>query len=371
MKKKVFPKLFAQSSDGRQKEWSISVHEQKGGVCLIRRTHGFTDCKMQTTDKPVKSGKNLGKKNETTIYEQAVFDAKSLWNKKKDRSYKEKGSKSSSKNENDMSIPLPMLALDFKKRKHNIEYPAYAQPKLNGVRCFATRIDKTTIRYTSRNGKVFENLDHLNPTLLKKMKVGEILDGEIYVHGMTFQQIIRLVKKWRPETKDLEYHIYDTGNADLPFHKRLKWVNDNLSIKTLARKVNTVEIRTEQDVYDRHDEFVKEGYEGVIVRNREGMYKFTHRSKDLQKYKEFFDEEFVIIGGKCATGIHKGCVIFICDVGNGETVDVYPRGSLKMRRQMYKDLDKYIGKELTVRYQEKSEDGVPIFPVGIAVRDYE
>jgi hypothetical protein len=34
-------------------------------------------------------------------------------------------------------------------------------------------------------------------------------------------------------------------------------------------------------------------------------------------------------------------------------------------------LNQYIGQLLTVRYQEKSEDGVPIFPVGTGIRDYE
>jgi hypothetical protein len=30
-----------------------------------------------------------------------------------------------------------------------------------------------------------------------------------------------------------------------------------------------------------------------------------------------------------------------------------------------------VGQMLTVRFQEKSEDGVPIFPVGLGIRDYE
>ena len=31
----------------------------------------------------------------------------------------------------------------------------------------------------------------------------------------------------------------------------------------------------------------------------------------------------------------------------------------------------YVGKKLTVRYQELTDDGIPRFPVGIAIRDYE
>lgn len=370
MRTKKFPKLYALSSDGRQKEWSVSVHEQKDGVCMIRRTHGFTGHKMQTTNKPVKSGKNIGKKNETTIWEQAVFDANSLWNKKKDRAYTEK--KPTEKQRDPK--PLPMLALPFEKRKHNIKYPCYVQPKLDGVRCFAHKMDDETIEYTSRNGKVYETLEHLTPYLLKTMNVGDILDGEIYVHGMHFQNIVRLVKKLRPESKNLEYHVYDLANDRIDYSDRLR-VIEKIQLEGGGffpiKIVTTLMALCEDDIYEFHSDFVKSGYEGVIIRNRSGKYKFRHRSKDLQKYKEFKDEEFKIVGCREATGIHKGCAILQCELKNGETFDVYPRGTLEKRKRILEDIDNIIGKDLTVRYQGLSEDGVPIFPVGIIIRDYE
>jgi DNA ligase-1 len=50
---------------------------------------------------------------------------------------------------------------------------------------------------------------------------------------------------------------------------------------------------------------------------------------------------------------------------------VRPRGTHEDRADLFKDGDSYIGKKLTVRYQELTEDGIPRFPVGIAFRDYE
>jgi hypothetical protein len=38
---------------------------------------------------------------------------------------------------------------------------------------------------------------------------------------------------------------------------------------------------------------------------------------------------------------------------------------------MLEQADSFIGKMLTVKYQEMSPDGVPRFPSGIAIRDYE
>ena len=52
------------------------------------------------------------------------------------------------------------------------------------------------------------------------MKVGQILDGEIYIHGKSFQQIVRLVKKLRPESKTLQYHIYDIADQTKEYSNR-------------------------------------------------------------------------------------------------------------------------------------------------------
>ena len=40
-------------------------------------------------------------------------------------------------------------------------------------------------------------------------------------------------------------------------------------------------------------------------------------------------------------------------------------------KKMLEQADSFIGKMLTVKYQEMSPDGVPRFPCGVAIRDYE
>jgi len=48
-----------------------------------------------------------------------------------------------------------------------------------------------------------------------------------------------------------------------------------------------------------------------------------------------------------------------------------PKGSRKQRHIWYWNAKRYIGSSLTIRYQELTEDNVPVFNVGIAIRDYE
>jgi len=363
------PTLYSVSSKGKIKEWTISVNSNPDGSATIIRKHGYRGEKIQEIEKTISKGKNIGKANETTPYEQAVSEALSLRQKRLDTGFTE----TVPNLDTYVETELPMLAQPFEKRKHNIKYPAYVQPKLNGVRCLAKKVSNNKIVYMTRKGKEYTTLEHLTPTLLSIMKVGQILDGEIYIHGMKFQNIVRLVKKLRPESKNLEYHVYDLADSNMKFTDRFVELcmiaegNDKNGIIV----VSTPSVKFESEVYAYHNNYVSLGYEGVIIRNRDGMYKFDNRSSDLQKYKQFEDAEFEIVGGEMGTGLHDGCVIFRVKTKKNQFFNVYPRGSLEMRKEMYTNIKSYIGKMLTVRYQELSEDGIPIFPVGIEVRDYE
>jgi hypothetical protein len=83
------------------------------------------------------------------------------------------------------------------------------------------------------------------------------------------------------------------------------------------------------------------------------------------------DDEFEMVDGRAPEGSQEGCMVFKCATPDGGSFDVTPKGTFEEKREMFLNLESYIGKQLTVRYQEKSEDGIPIFPVGITVRDYE
>ena len=111
-------------------------------------------------------------------------------------------------------------------------------------------------------------------------------------------------------------------------------------------------------------------YEGAILRNRDSIYEFR-RSKHLQKFKTFSDDEFEIIDFKEGTGHDLGTVIWKCKTKSGKEFDVRPIGTVQERSELFKNGDILVGKMLTVTYQELSEFGVPRFPVGKTIRDYE
>ena len=60
-------------------------------------------------------------------------------------------------------------------------------------------------------------------------------------------------------------------------------------------------------------------------------------------------------------------MIWICK--KDKEFRVRPRGTIEQRKEWFKNGKKYIGKMLTVIYQELSEQNVPRFPVGKAIRE--
>ena len=129
-----------------------------------------------------------------------------------------------------------------------------------------------------------------------------------------------------------------------------------------------------------HDAFVAVGHEGIMIREPNSLYTYFDRTTDLLKYKDFIDEEFPIVDTYCEeqniNDESRDLICFWCGTPEGNKFKVQPKGTHIMRAEWWKDKEAFIGKQLTVRYQEMSgtkggATNVPVFPKGICVRDYE
>ena len=364
-----FPPLYGDASSGKRKLWTIEVLDRDDcGIIVV--SHGYEDGKIQRNERIITEGKNTGKKNATTAQTQAISEAQSLWNKKKDSGFSTESTDSIDKG----GVPLPMLAHDYNKRGKDILFPCYAQRKLDGVRCVAI----SGRGLFSRNGKSFSpHLTHIRGEI-DSLPADTILDGELYSDTLSFQEIVGLVKKETLKDGDhvrvrqIHLCVYDTIQPDITNKQRKKWLESLFISNTFSHLImlQTVVCNSVSDVKFFHSHYVEEGYEGIILRNILGKYKVGFRSSDLQKYKEFMDEDFKIVGFKEGDGLEKGCVIWTCETPAG-LFDCRPRGSHEERKAIFITGDSFIGKKLSVRFQEWTDDGKPRFPVGIMIRDYE
>ena len=384
-----FPELNGEAQTGKTKMWSIRVLERdyNGIICgVIETTHGYVDGKKQVNEKIITEGKNIGKKNETTPLQQAINEARSSWIKKKESGYTPIGVIDGDGNNSDDSdtctgnkgkgiyedVPLPMLAHDYNKRGKSIQFPCFVQRKFDGTRC----VGMPGKGLFSRNRKSYPHLNHIVAEI-NKLPPTIILDGELYSDTLTFQEIVGLVKretlKKGDEEKQLQikFYVYDLIN-DMPYEQR--YANLQILFKRYKFKylelVKTENCESEEKMKELHAQYVSENFEGIMLRNKQGAYK-NARSCDLQKFKEFFDDEYEVIGYEEGKGLEEGCVIWTCKTPEGKTFSCRPRGTREERMELYDNGDDYIGKMLTVRFQELTTDRVPRFPVGISFRDYE
>lgn len=327
--------------------------------------------KLKEYDFIYDTGKNIGRSNETSYFEQAKIIMNTKINKKRDEGYNEIVK--------DTKNPLPMLALEFSKRKHDITYPCFVQPKLDGVRAI---YNKHTGFY-SRKGKSYTTLHHIHDELDNKIYtnnpdigMGIFLDGELYSDELTFQELVGLIRKEKLTTQDLinikkiHYAVFDII-SDNDFEKRLEFIKKNcLGLKN-TRVVKTIIVNNEMEINDLHKKFIDEKYEGVMIRNFKGKYDINHRSKNLQKLKLSMVEEFEIVGAERGTGTEEDCVIWIVKTNKGDIFKVRPLGSFEDRKKLYRKHKTFAGKLLSVKFQEYTDGGIPRFPVGIEIRNYE
>lgn len=350
-----FPILYQLNANGKTKIWEISTHNNQ-----IITSFSIQNGKKNTTIRTITSGKNIGKRNETTPEQQAIHEAQSKWNAKRDQGYVSTKPKHTTNSVSSKKVILPMLALDYHKQKDKIEFPCYVQPKLDGVR----GIGHNGSIY-SRNGKPFDLL-HITNELSNDI----ILDGELYIPFHNFQQLISILKNSEMKKTDIKYYVFDIISDD-GFEQRLNTMAHFIQNKFNIVIVPTFKCENENEIDRFYHQFIQEGYEGLIIRNIIGSYEQNKRSKNLQKYKLFKDEEFIIVDYAQGTGIEEGCVVWICETKTHDRFSVRPRGTHSERKQLYKNATNYIGLSLTVRYQNLSENGIPRFPVGISIRDYE
>jgi len=365
------PILYHQAKGGDLRQWQVWTDGK-----YIVTEYGQVGGKLQQSQKTAE-GKNLGRANATSPAEQAELEAKSLWNYKVERKYSEtpEGAKE--------TLPLPMLAHSFKgTKKKKFIYPAHSQPKLDGVRCLAARDETGEITLTSRQGKPW-HLPIIAAQLDTWLPDDMMLDGEVYIHGMSCQKITSLARSANPDGKsykeasaELVYHVYDMPVFDgceiLTWEERAiaLYGTRGLTESESVHSVQVDSVKNEADLWAMHGKYISEGYEGAILRGLQGQYLWGYRSADLLKVKQFQDAEFQVLDARDGKGKMKGCVVFICrnDLTDA-TFECTMKVTMDERRRMYEQRDQYIGQQLTVRFFDRTDDQIPRFPVGIVFRD--
>lgn len=379
--------LYHKDKKGAVRIWKVWAD----GAC-VKTEYGHVGGQMVTSSYKCEP-KNVGRSNATTSEEQAVKEAESFWKEKKRIKYSEDPNKACA------AIRKPMLAKLYNAKKWKLAR-YYAQPKLDGVRATAYWEDDKVV-LQSRGGKFYTGAHEVVADLEQWLPKESMLDGELYIHGVSCQVIVSLAKKRKEGSEKLQFHVYDypivEGNETLPYSKRLEALtalsNEHafgrelpldgsypyVIFGTVAVPVKSIEmvdtslIKTDAELDAYEAECIKRGYEGVILRDPTGIYQFGYRSSELVKLKRFEDAEFEVVEYYPGVGKFEKLALFLLknDGDTDQTFEVAAPGDFEERAQFLIDGDKYIGRKLTVQFQGRTDSGIPRFPVGKLFREDE
>lgn len=358
-------------SKNKEQVWKIGIYPVDATPHWdIVTTHGQVDGKQQVSRVTIQQGKNIGRANETTPRQQAESEAESKWKKQLDKCYSEQRGGASKVNK-------PMLAHKYHEHAGKVDFTsAWIQPKLDGNRCIAARVgDEITL--TSRGSKPITTMGHIIDELRLLMQDGDVIDGELYKHGVELRQIRSLITRAQEDSATLEYHVYDVISSET-FQERFANFQgrfyDVMSAKILEsiKLVPTQLVTSMQEVWEQHTHFTSNGYEGVMVRHSGCPYEDDKRSSNLLKVKKFTDEEFEIVDVVPDGVARPTHAKFVCKSNSSDaTFFVVPEGPHSVKEEYLRERASLIGKKLTVRYFEMTttENPVPLYACGVAVRE--
>lgn len=265
--------------------------------------------------------------------------------------------------------------------------------KIDGVRCSFYWKDGE-VKSASRGGgdydySTYQLREHPLLRSILSAHPDWVLDGELYKHGKSLQQIsgAARMEKTAAGSDWIEYYVYDIMIPDLPFSDRYvllheltelikqesfnperEWNKDELRMQVVPHVFVTGDNKKDQ-IMDLHNQYVAEGWEGCVARDVSKPYKYGGRGMEMIKFKMYKDSEFQITG--ISEGLREEDMCFTLITDDGIEFKAKPMGSRELKQQYREDLDKLIGKMATVKYFYLSDEGTPLQPVLKAIRDYD
>ena len=375
-------------------EWDDTLH-----AYAIYRTTGILGGKM--TEQPniyIKVGKAS-----RTLKEQVELEYKSNIKKYLDKGYKLLEEELESYTEDQLNeiigairtsqngVPKPQLAKQADKINNQkiFDKKYWGSRKIDGLRCLIYMGDDGELHTASRgamnyDAAMYEILSHPNLIKLFKENEGLIMDGECYKHGYSLQQLNSVA---RTQVKAVDYEIlqfywYDIIDLNLNATARINKINNlakslNLTFnperefkkdELRIQLVPHVEISGWDNIMKLHNDYVEEGWEGLVIRLQDSVYGPNKRTNDWIKVKCYKQDTFKVID--IEQGLrHYDDMVFILETEEGKQFKAKPFGDRNQKIEYTDNFEeKYKNHLGDVKYFYYSDDNTPLQPSFIAFR---
>jgi ATP-dependent DNA ligase len=270
-----------------------------------------------------------------------------------------------------------MKAYPFEEKRLASWTPPYiVQPKYDGVRCRAVPIagaHSEGCLLLSSEENIIYSVPHLNQ-IIGGLGIRAELDGELYCHGMSFEDILSITSRTvnlHSDRGKIQFHCFDVVNKE-PQMKRsliienLRGLNPHIAVAPFWL------CSTLDDVKETYDRVIKLGYEGIIVRNSMGPYEYK-RSLWVMKFKPKKQDTYKIVGWKEEVSINGtpkgriGSIVMASQSGDEFAVSAGLDDDKKAR--LWNIREELAGKDAIVHYQHLTNKKIPKGSFNIEVID--
>ncbi len=245
--------------------------------------------------------------------------------------------------------------------------------KLDGVRALYK-----DGRFVSRQGNEYGPPDWFRQGLGDRT-----LDGELFLGRAEFAKTISIVKSQNSGDawKEITFRVFDAPEIGLAFEARTEFCKQTLSAAPYAKVLD--QTLCEGVTHLKRELFRIEaiGGEGLMLRRPGSLYE-PGRSHTLLKVKSFYDSEAEVVGHLSGKGRLKG-MLGALRMRTVRDANLVVGGKSCLLRagvefelgtgmaDSHRRLPPKVGSVVTFSFQELSKDGIPRFPVFVAVRNYE
>jgi DNA ligase-1 len=270
-----------------------------------------------------------------------------------------------------------MKAYPFEEKRLAKWSPPYiVQPKYDGVRCRAVPSSLQPGDYLLLSSE--ENVIFSCPHILKelsRLRLNAELDGELYCHGKSFEEIVSITSRTvnlHDNLMDIQFHVFDIINRE-PQMRRTLLIENLKGLSPFIKVAPFWLCESFDDIMRTYDDLVEKGYEGIIVRHFESLYE-RKRSTWVMKFKPKKEDLYEITGAIeeiSIEGSPKNTLgALVCKSGDGLTFNVGTGFTAEQRHSLWDIKGLLPGMFARVKYQHITNGNkVPRFPVFVEITE--
>ena len=283
------------------------------------------------------------------------------------------------------------------KNLENIQYPAFAQTKMDGTFCnVIVDFENKKVEYFSRQSKPqpiqgsldeqFLNIIYSNQFGSKLVFTGEILvwDTDKPLPRKLSNGIIRREEKTQDELDRIHFVCWDfipydkflEKQWDIPYSKRFQYLTDIFfnGLRPRLHVVNSWIVFNVDEAMEKFNKEYEKGEEGVVIKSLNQIWQDGKPAGQV-KIKAEKDCDLKMVAFYEGKGNYSGMCGSIKCVTQDELLEVMvkPR-TPEDAKEIWYNQDKYLNKILTVKYNEKIESDTKdkpslYLPVFVEIRD--